>query len=102
MNTVSENNEQPCTIAGVSKRLLDGMSQDEKTKLDSYPKVELSRDEFDKLPEYSMSNPTQSGSVGIKQWKRRTPLNAEPDEAIWFLGQVKDGMNVFSLITNVF
>jgi len=71
------------------------LTEIEKQSLAKYPKTNITQDEFDKLPEYSMSEPTQDVSVGIKRWKRRTPVKASTQDAIWFLGEIKDGMNVF-------
>lgn len=70
------------------------LTKEEKTKLDNYPKVEMTKEEFNKLPEYSLSIPTQSGSLGVKHWKKKTPFNASDEDAIWFLGEIKEDMNV--------
>ena len=42
------------------------LTDEEQKILDTYPKVKISRAEFEYLPEYSMTNPTQSGNKGIK------------------------------------
>jgi len=73
------------------------LNEEQNKKLSGYSKIEIDREEFDSLPEYSMSVPTQSGSVGIKKWKHRTPLNASDEEAIWFIGKVEGDMCNFYL-----
>ncbi len=77
------------------------LTEEFKKKLDTYEKVHLSRKEFDALPEYSLSTPTQSGPHGIKKWKHRTPPYEDESNAIWFLGEIKDKMCVYSLITEI-
>lgn len=77
------------------------LTKEEKTKLDNYPKVELTKEEFNKLPKYSLSIPTQSDSLGVKRWKKKTPFNASDKDAIWFLGEIKEDMNVFHHIVIV-
>lgn len=74
------------------------LTQSEKNALDKYAKVYMTKKEVRELKEYSLSNPTQSGNVGIKKWVRRTPVKADFDDAIWFLGEIKDNQIIFSHI----
>lgn len=73
------------------------LSEDQKKLLESYPKYEILKKDFDLLPEYSTTNPTQSGNMGVKLWKRRTPLNAKNEDAIWFIGACEKDMINFYL-----
>lgn len=66
------------------------LSEADTKKLERYPKIQLTQEQFDGIPEYSMSSPTQSGAIGIKKWKKRTPLQTSVEEAIWFHGEIKD------------
>jgi hypothetical protein len=69
------------------------LTEEEQKKLDSYPKMEISIEDFERLPEYSLSNPTQDEhGLGVKKWRGRTPHDAMTDEAIWFIGQVEGEM----------
>lgn len=71
------------------------LSEADTKKLERYPKIEISQEQFDNLPEYSTTTPTQSGSIGVKKWKKRTPLQTSVEEAIWFHGEIKDDMIVY-------
>lgn len=75
------------------------LSENDKQILNSYPKIELTKEQFNSLPEYSMSNPTQSGCIGVKIWKHRSPINAKDDEAVWFIGKIEnDEINFYHLV----
>ena len=55
---------------------MTGLTKEAQAKLDRYPKVELTKAEFDALPEYSLSTPTQDSSgLGVKKWKYKTPIH---------------------------
>jgi hypothetical protein len=72
------------------------LTTEQETALSKYPKKEMSQAEFDALPEYSMSTPTQDESgLGVKKWKKRTPILADAKDAIWFYGCIEKEMNVF-------
>ena len=77
------------------------LTEEFKKKLDTYEKVQISRKDFDALPEYSLSTPTQSANHGVKKWKHRTPPYEDEDAAIWFLGEIKENMCVYSHITEI-
>ena len=66
------------------------VTKEQEDKLATYDKKELTQSEFEALPEYSMSVPTISGGIGVKRFKRRTPLNASSENAIWFYGEHSD------------
>lgn len=62
-------------------------TENNRSHIDSFPKATISRQQFDKLSEYSLSNPTVDKTIKkFKYWKYRTPLNAEVEDAIWFGG----------------
>ena len=65
------------------------LSKEQQKTLNEYPKVTLTQEQLNELPEYSTTDPTQDGELGVKVFKRRTPFNASYDEAIWFVGTVK-------------
>ena len=77
------------------KKIMVELTGEQQKVLDKYPKVTLSISEFEALPEYSMTDPTQTGSMGVKKWRRRTPLDAESSEAIWFMGEIEGPMTTF-------
>lgn len=74
------------------------LTEEQKEELKGYEVIKLTSDEFKELKEYSITVPTQSGSVGIKKWKHRTPLRAPENEAVWFYGYLEGNMNKYKLI----
>jgi hypothetical protein len=59
-------------------------------KLSTYEKKYVTQKEFDELPEYSLSTPTQGqNGLGVKKWKCRTPYDAPVEDAIWFYGYIE-------------
>lgn len=83
-------------------KLKPKLSKAERDKLKEYPKVTLTKEEFKNLPEYSTTNPTQDSSgVGVKRWRRRTPLFFEEEHAIWFLGVIEDDKVKFYHINKI-
>ena len=79
-----------------------GQIPTEDCKRADYGVVNLTKEEFDKLPEYSEATPTpNSKGVVVQRWKTRVPKDAKDKDATWFIGEVKCFLVVFSRITFV-